>query len=383
MFTLNPDLVAAAVQLRRALHRNPELGYQETETTEAVVAALDLPGITVTRREGTGLVADVGSGGRRVAFRADLDALPINELADLPYVSSKPGLMHACGHDAHAAIGVAIAQHLATMDLPGRVRFIFQPAEERFPGGAQELVDEGVLADVSSIVAFHIDPSLAVGKIGLKAGAITSSSDRFEITLSGPGGHTARPHETVDLLHAAGNMLTDLPAQFARSIDARIPVAMVFGQIAGGAADNVIPTEVTMSGTCRVLDQGTWESIPERLERLVQAIVVPSGAIAKLTYTRGIAPVVNDPATLAIAASAIQKELGPRSTVGTDASMGAEDFSCYLQHVPGALLRLGAWDEESDKTALHSAYFTLDERAIGVGIQAGATSLLAMLSTPQ
>jgi amidohydrolase len=241
-------------------------------------------------------------------------------------------------------------------------------------------VDEHVLNDVSSILAFHVDPSLEVGKVGIRAGAITSSSDRFEIMLSGPGGHTARPHETVDLLHAAGRMLTDLPGQFARSIDARIPVAMVFGRIAGGSADNVIPTEVHMSGTCRVLDEPTWQSIPDRLERLVQAIVSPTGAIAKLTYCRGIAPVVNDPAILATARAAIEGELGAGSTVGTDASMGAEDFSCYLQKIPGALLRLGAWDGVSEKTALHSAFFTIDERAIETGVRAGVASLLALLT---
>lgn len=382
MFDLRTDLIEAAIELRRAIHRNPELGYHETDTTEAVAAALDVPGIILTRRPGSGLVADVGAAGKRVAFRADLDALPIHELTEVSYASKTPGIMHACGHDAHTAIGVTIARHLAGMDLPGRVRFIFQPAEESFPGGAQLLVNEDVLNDVSAIIAFHVDPSLEAGKVGLKAGAITSSSDRFEIALSGPGGHTARPHETVDLLHAAGRMLTDLPAQFARSIDARIPVAMVFGQIYGGAADNVIPTDVTMSGTCRVLDQGTWETIPERLERLVQSIVSPSGAIAKLTYTRGIAPVVNDPATLAVAADAIQKELGPGSATSTNASMGAEDFSCYLQEIPGALLRLGAWDGESNKTALHSAYFTLDERSIEVGVRAGVASLLGLLAAP-
>ncbi len=381
MFELKTDLIEAATELRRAIHHNPELGYQETDTTDTVATALDVPGITVTRRTGTGLIADVGSTGKRVAFRADLDALPIHELADLAFASKTAGVMHACGHDAHTAIGVTIAKHLAGMELPGRVRFIFQPAEESFPGGAQLLVDEDVLDDVSAILAFHVDPSLEVGKVGLKAGAITSSSDRFEIMLSGPGGHTARPHETVDLLHAAGRMLTDLPAQFARSIDARIPVAMVFGQIVGGSADNVIPTEVRMSGTCRVLDEPTWQSIPERLERLVHAIVSPTGAIAKLTYSRGIAPVVNDPATLAIAASAIEGELGAGSTVGTDASMGAEDFSCYLQKIPGALIRLGAWDGVSAKTALHSAFFTIDERAIESGVRAGAASLLALLST--
>lgn len=382
MFELKTDLIEAATELRRAIHQNPELGYQEKDTTDAVATALDVPGITLTRRTGTGLIADVGPAGKRVAFRADLDALPIHELTDVAFASKTPGVMHACGHDAHTAIGVTIAKHFAGMELPGRVRFIFQPAEESFPGGAQLLMNEDVLDDVSAILAFHVDPSLEVGKVGLKAGAITSSSDRFEIMLSGPGGHTARPHETVDLLHAAGRMLTDLPAQFARSIDARIPVAMVFGQIAGGSADNVIPTEVRMSGTCRVLDEPTWQSIPERLERLVQAIVAPTGAIAKLTYSRGIAPVVNDPATLATAGSAIEGELGAGSTVGTDASMGAEDFSCYLQKIPGALIRLGAWDGVSEKTALHSAFFTIDERAIEAGVRAGAASLLGLLVAP-
>ena len=375
------ELITQTIELRRSIHRNPEIGFEELATTELVARALDAPGISVQRRAGTGLTAEVGSGRRCVAFRADIDALPIHELTGLSFASQRPGVMHACGHDAHTAIGVGIAQHMATLDLPGRVRFIFQAAEEQFPGGGQILVDEGVVDDVASILAYHVDPSLEVGRIGLKVGPITSSSDRFSITLTGPGGHTARPHETVDLLHAAGQMLTELPWQLYRTVDARLPVALVFGQIVGGSADNIIPTEVTLSGTCRVLDQATWESMPERLEELVQGIARLTGAIAKLTCTRGIAPVVNDFEAIGTATAAIEEELGHSALTATYASMGAEDFSSYLQKVPGALLRLGVWDGVSEKNALHSAFFDLDERAIEVGIRAGTATLLELLKS--
>ena len=378
---INDALLSEMRTLRRTIHTNPELGYEEFLTTDAIAAALDHDGITVRRRSGTGLVAEIGSGDRLVAFRSDIDALPIHEPADLPFASQTPGIMHACGHDAHAAIGVGIARHLAQHPLPGRIRFIFQPAEEQFPGGATHLVNEGVIDDVESIVAFHIDPSLDAGKVGIKSGPVTSSSDRFEISLVGPGGHTARPHETVDIINLAGAMVTQLPSRLYQTVDARIPVVLVFGQIHGGSADNVIPTEVTMSGTCRVLDQATWSDMPGTVERLMHEIAATMGATAKLTYTPGIAPVVNDPTVAAIAADAIRSTMGPDAIADTYASMGAEDFSCFLQHIPGALLRLGAWDGTTPKTPLHSARFTLDESSLAIGIEAGSATLLALFES--
>lgn len=378
----SPDtqLVSLAVNLRRAIHQNPELGYEEHQTTALVAEALNHPAIRVTRMSGTGLIAEVGHGDKTVAFRADLDALPITELTDLDFASQTKGIMHACGHDAHTAIAVGLAQHLADHPLDGVVRFIFQPAEEQFPGGAVKLVEDGCLDGVSAIIAFHVDPALEVGKIGLKTGPITSSSDRFEIRLTGPGGHTARPHETVDLMHAAGQMLTSLPFAVYRKIDSRIPAAVVFAQVSAGKADNVIPTEVAMSGTARVLDQAMWDEIPKLIETTAQEIAAVSGAGITFTYTRGIAPVVNDLHVVAAATEALSDDLSHDAVVETYASMGAEDFSSYLLQVPGALLRLGAWDGASEKSALHSAFFDLDESAIGVGIEAGASVLRRLIA---
>ncbi len=373
------DVAPMAIELRRALHRNPELGFAEFDSTRRIAEALSEAGIGVTvRPSGTGLVADVGTDGPLVAFRADLDALPIAEQTGLPFASQVEGVMHACGHDAHSGIGVGIALAAQRLDLPGRVRFIFQPGEEVFPGGARDLVAEGVLDDVQAITAFHVDPALEVGRIGLKPGPITSSSDRFKIRLEGPGGHTARPHETVDLLYAAGRVLTDLPTVVHRSIDTRIPVALVFGRVASGDADNVIPTVATLSGTCRLLDRATWQRMPDLIDRLVHEIVAPTGAKATVEYVRGIPPVVNDPHVVSDLEYAIADELGRMAAADTDASMGAEDFAEYLVKVPGALMRLGVAGD-GPRVPLHSSRFDLDERGIEVGIAAATAGLLRLL----
>ncbi|MDH3308773.1 MAG: amidohydrolase, partial [Acidimicrobiia bacterium] len=230
------------------------------------------------------------------------------------------------------------------------------------------------------IVAYHVDPALEVGKIGLKPGAITSSSDRFSITLGGPGGHTARPHETVDLLYAAGKVLTDLPMALHRTIDARIPVALVFGRMSAGDADNVIPTSATLSGTCRLLDRATWQQMPDLIDQLVGEIVAPTGAKATVDYMRGIPPVVNDARVIGDLEVAIIGELGRVAVSDTDASMGAEDFADYLVHVPGALMRLGVAGD-GPRVALHSARFDIDERALEVGIVAGSAGLIRLLES--
>ena len=224
------EVLPTVTELRRAIHRHPELSFAEFATTDRVAEVLRHGGLNPQVREsGTGLIAEIGDGPKLVGFRSDLDALPILEPADNPHASQIPGVMHACGHDAHTAIGVGIALALARIPLPGRIRFIFQPGEESFPGGAVEMVREGAVADMSSIIAFHVDPSLEVGSIGLRTGAITGSADRFTVRLEGPGGHTARPHRTVDLVYAAGRVITDLPFLVGRAIDPRRPLAVVFG----------------------------------------------------------------------------------------------------------------------------------------------------------
>ena len=373
-------MAPTAINLRRTIHANPELGDQEHETTALIDATLRDIGIRPRVRLGhTGLTADLGTTGTMIGFRADLDALPIAELNDLPFVSKNPGVMHACGHDGHTAIGLGIALVLSQYgELPGRARFIFQPAEEIFPGGAFDMVREGVVNDLSALIAFHMDPSLAVGKVGLKIGPITSSSDRFEITINGPGGHTARPHETVDAVYAAGRVVTELPTLLNRTLDARTPMSLVFGTIHGGRADNVIPTTVTMTGTVRILDRDTWDAMPDRVQSLVRDIVAPLVADADVHYQRGIPPVVNDAGVLSEVEFAIHEVLGTQAVAETHASMGAEDFARFLDVVPGALMRLGSALPDR-KVGLHSASFDIDEDAIENGILVGAASLLRLM----
>jgi len=370
-----------AVELRRAIHRRPELGRHEFATTQLVVRALAAAGIdSRVRPAATGLTADMGDGGSLVGFRADLDALPIHEQTGLPFASELPGLMHACGHDAHTAIAVGIALALEELGpLPGRVRFVFQPAEELFPGGADELLGEGAIDGVQAIIAFHVDPTIPPGQIGFKTGPITSSSDRFVITVDGPGGHTARPHDSVDTIFAAGQVITQLPAMLDRLVDARLPLSLVFGRVQGGMVGNVIPTSVELSGTCRSLDHDTWERMPKLIERLVHEIVAPLGAAATISYDVGIPPVINDQFVVAEVEYAVSSVLGTHAVALTHASLGAEDFSYFLQEIPGALFRLGA-QRPDRKTDLHSAWFDIDEAAIEIGILAGTTALLRLMA---
>jgi len=374
------EVLPSVTELRRAIHRHPELSFHEFTTTQRVADLLSDRGLRpAVRPEGTGLVVEVGSPGRTVGFRADLDALPIQEPADNPFASQIPGVMHACGHDAHTAIAAGIALVLARLDLPGRVRFIFQPGEESFPGGALTLVREGVTEGLSAIVAFHVDPPLPAGQVGLRTGAVTGSADRFLIRLEGPGGHTARPHRTVDLVYAAGRVITELPALLDRIVDPRRPLTIVFGRVQGGVAFNVIPTSVELGGTVRTLDPELWSEIPMLLESLASQIVAPIGAKATVSHQTGIPPVVNDPGVIDVARVAIAEALGPQAVTSTDTSMGAEDFSRYLEHVPGALLRLGSAPDHG-MSDLHSAGFVFNEAALDTGLVAGAATLLRLLA---
>ncbi len=376
------EVLPTATELRRAIHRHPELSYQEFATTERVATTLQYAGVRTSVREaGTGLTAEIGSGPRLVAYRADLDALPIDEPADNPFASQVPGVMHACGHDAHTAIAVGIALALSHFRLPGRIRFVFQPAEESFPGGAVDMVREGAIDEVMSIIALHVDPGLDVGTLGLRTGAITGSADRFTIRLSGPGGHTARPHRTVDLIYAAGKVITELPGLLDRLVDTRRALTVVFGRVSGGVAENVIPATVELGATLRTLDRELWDELPPLIEELAVGIAAPTGAKVEIDYLRGIPPVINDPAVIDQARAAIADLSGPAAIVPTATSMGAEDFSRYLERIPGALIRLGS-SPRSASVDLHSAQFVFDERALEHGIGAGAATLIRMLGHP-
>jgi amidohydrolase len=370
------------VEVRRDLHQNPEIGWNEHRTTRKVAEALlDWDIKPTIRAEGTGLVADVGQGEAAVGFRADLDALPIAEEATPSYASIVPDVMHACGHDAHTAIGLGTAWVLQQFgDLPGKARFTFQPAEEMIPGGAQSMRDEGVHRGLSAITAFHVDPSLEAGKVGIRSGGITGASDRFIVRLSGPGGHTSRPHQTVNLLYVAGRIITDLPQLIRHTIDPREAVVIVFGSIQGGSAANVIPTHVEMQGTVRLFDVDLWREMPKRVESLIAEMAGPLGAIAEVEYTPGSPPVVNDAAVIATVEGAAESVLGPYDVEHTHQSLGAEDFAWFLEDIPGALIRLGA-ALPNRRVDLHSATFDLDESAIETGILVASETIIRLLES--
>lgn len=375
------QIVPAIVELRRAIHREPELGWHERETTRRVAAALENLGVSVTvRSSGLGAVADVGHGTNAVGFRADLDALPISELNDVTYRSRVDGVMHACGHDAHAAIAVGIAAVLARLgDFGGRARFIFQPAEEQIPGGATELRAERVHEGLRSIIGFHVDPTLEPGRIGLRVGGITGASDRFRIHLSGPGGHTSRPHQTVNLAYVAARVVTDLPETIRQTIDPREALALVFGSVHGGSAANVIPTEVTLAGTARMFDHDLWRDMPKMIEKAVGELVHPSGARFELDYHRGSPPTVNDERVIHVVRTAVSDVLGPDAEAETHQSLGSEDFAWYLEDIPGALIRLGS-AVRGRTVDLHSATFDIDEAALETGMIAGTAAILGLLN---
>lgn len=367
---LDDELVA----FRRDLHAHPEVSYAETRTTNRVAARLTAAGVRVRRLPGTGLIAEIGpvNPGYRVALRADLDALPVTERTGLPFTSQSAGVCHACGHDVHVAVvlgaGLALraqAELLAEQGLG--VRLIFQPGEEVTPGGALGVIEQGGLDGVDAIFGVHCDPTLDVGQVGLRDGALTAAVDAVSVTLSGRGGHTARPHLTQDLTYALAKVITDVPAVLSRRVDPRSGVALVWGTVHAGSAQNVIPSTGTASGTLRMLDAQMWEEIGPLLEELVHAVVRPYAVSATIEHRRGAPPVWNDPAAVASLRVAAELLLGAEAPAPTAQSLGGEDFAWYVRDVPGAMVRLGTRTPGGVTYDLHQGDLVIDERAVGIG----------------
>ncbi|WP_247829127.1 amidohydrolase [Arthrobacter antioxidans] len=359
--------------IRRDIHRNPELSFKEHRTTDLLVARLRQAGLVPQRLVGTGVFVDVGEGPLRLGLRADIDALPIIEETGLTYASASTGVTHACGHDIHTTVMLGVALVLADLDreepLPGRVRIIFQPAEEMMPGGALDVIDQGVLTGLPRILALHCDPRIDVGLVGTRIGAITSASDTIRVELSGRGGHTSRPHLTEDLVFALASIAVNVPAVLSRRIDVRSSVSLVWGQIHAGSAPNAIPAHGYMSGTLRCLDADAWKAAGELLDRAVREVAAPFGVTVKLEHTRGVPPVVNQEAETGLLEAAARAELGPGAVVLTPQSMGGEDFAWMTQEVPGAMMRLGTRTPGGETYDLHRGDYRPDERAIGYGIR--------------
>ncbi|MGB3483197.1 MAG: amidohydrolase [Mycobacterium sp.] len=361
------DLVA----WRRHIHRHPELGRQEFGTTQFVAERLAGAGLNPKILPGgTGLTCDIGPEHRtKIALRADMDALPMAERTGAAYSSTVPGVAHACGHDAHTAIllGTALALN-SVPELPVSVRLIFQAAEELMPGGALDAISAGVLSSVSRIFALHCDPRLAVGRVATIAGPITSAADSVEITLHSPGGHTSRPHLTSDLVYGMGTLITGVPGILSRRVDPRHSTVMVWGAANAGVAANAIPQIGVLAGTVRTASRETWLELEGIVSEAVSSLLAPLGIAHSVQYNRGVPPVVNEEMSARIMTHAIEA-IGPDTLADTHQSGGGEDFSWYLEEVPGAMARLGVWSGTGPQLDLHQPTFDLDERALGVGVR--------------
>ncbi|MEU6087626.1 amidohydrolase [Streptomyces sp. NPDC047085] len=379
---LSEPLHAELVAFRRDLHMHPELGNQEFRTTAAIKERLERAGLRPrVLATGTGLVCDIGlAEGERpriplLALRADIDGLPIPDTkTDCPYRSTVPDRAHACGHDVHTSVVLGAGLVLADLHEKGLltrpVRLLFQPAEEVMPGGALGAIEDGVLEGVGRILALHCDPKVDAGRIGLRHGPITSACDRLEIALDGPGGHTARPHLTTDLVTAVARVAADVPAVIARRVDTRGGLAVTWGRIESGHAPNVIPQHAELSGTVRCLDLDAWREAPDIVHAAIDEVATLHRAKSEITYVRGVPPVVNDRESTELLRRAMVARRGLDSVESTEQSLGGEDFSWYLENVSGAMARLGV-RRPGDRTVrdLHQGDFDADEHAITVGVE--------------
>jgi amidohydrolase len=366
------------IDFRRTLHMHPELGHAEHRTTAAVVARLAAAGLEPrVLSKGTGAFCDViGSSGEppTIGFRGDIDALPLADAKDVWYRSKVDGVCHACGHDAHTTIVMGLGLVLAELAQQGHlarsVRLIFQPAEELTPGGALDVLADGGVAGLREVYALHCDPRLDSGQIGLLAGPITAGADRIRVDLRGPGGHTARPHLTADLVAALGAVVSELPTLLSRRMDPRAALSLVWGQVHAGSVANAIPQGGFAEGTIRCLDVDVWQTAHLAVPALARAIAELYGVEVDVDVRKSVPPCVNDVRAVERLRESVVAMLGPQAVAATEQSLGGEDFAWVLNEVPGALARLGVRAPGHEIAPdLHQGAFDIDETAIVVGLK--------------
>jgi len=366
------ELKPILVDLRRSFHRRPELGFRETETARLVAETLSSLGLQVETGVGkTGLVGHLGNEGLTIAIRADMDALPIQEQNDVPYASQVPGVMHACGHDAHTAMVLGAAMLLSRSELPGRVRFLFQPCEEgtddEGKSGAMRMVDDGAMNGVDAVVALHVEPRIDTGKIEVGGGPMCAAADMFKATIVGDGCHGAFPHLGTDPVFVSAQVISALQGIVARRLDPTAPAVVTVGSIHGGTAANIIPEEVQVKGTIRSLDEEVRRQMWAEL-RNTFGLARTLGADFRLELREGFPVLVNDPAVATLIAEVAADLLGADCVLPAKPEMGAEDFSVLAAQAPGAMFFLGVKSPRSDRARqLHSADFDLDENALPIG----------------
>jgi amidohydrolase len=371
---LAANLAPRLIEIRRHLHSNPELSGQEYKTAAYVAGVLSSCGLQVQELVGkTGVVANLKGAGedqRLLAVRTDMDGLPIQERTGLDFSSQQPGIMHACGHDVHTTVGLGTAMILSQLGtpLPGTVRFLFQPAEETAQG-AGWMIRDGAMHQVNAIFGVHTFPTIPGGSIGIRYGALTAAADDLELVITGESGHGARPHEAIDAIWIAAQVVTTLQQAISRTHNPLRPVVLTIGQIQGGRAPNVIADQVRMLGTVRSLHPETSATLPDWIEGIVASVCQMYGAKYDMNYRRGVPSVQNDPVLTQITESAAAEAWGQeRVEILLEPSLGAEDFSLYLNHAPGTMFRLGVAFPDQPNYPLHHPQFHVNETAIVTGV---------------
>lgn len=359
------------IEWRRDFHMHPEIGFELHRTSKIVADELEKMGYHVRRGVGkTGVVAEIGEGGKLIAIRADMDALPILEQNDHEYVSKNPGAMHACGHDSHTAMALGAALLLSKEKLPGRVRFLFQPCEETTDeegkSGAQRMSAEGAMEGVDYIIAQHVDPLRPVGTIGINAGPNSGGVDSWYAEIKGIGGHGAHPDKTIDPFYILAHVIIALNAIVSRRINPFEPAVVSIGSISGGIAENVIPESVKLTGTLRFTNENVHQQIHEEMKRAFDIAKVLGGDY-ELRYELGGPPMINDALVSEVIEKTGKDMLGTENVHEIHKTLGAEDFGEFLKYAPGAMFMLGTQKDGQAEYLLHHPKFDLDERALPIG----------------
>jgi amidohydrolase len=370
-------LTSKLIAWRRDFHRHPETAFEEIRTSSVLRKFLEDQGLPVQGMAKTGLygVLKGKPGGKTIALRADIDALPLKEDGNKEYISKNPGATHACGHDGHMAILMGVIEILCRRkeSFQGNVVFLFQPSEERIPGGAKPMIEEGALEGVDAIFGLHLWQLLATGDVGLVKGAMMAQPDKFTIHIRGKGGHGSMPHQTVDPILVASHLVVNIQSIASRNVDPLKPVVVSFGTIEGGTIYNVIPEEVVLTGTVRSFDADVQELSENRLKKITESTCATFGATADFLYEKGYPPVVNDENMVDFVARIAGEIFGEGKVQEIDPVMGGEDFAYFLQEVPGAFLFFGMGD--GMEFPHHHPAFDLDEKALPK-----ATLLMAALA---
>ena len=381
------DNASEILDIRRYLHANPELSFKEYETSKFVTSQLDKWGVSY--KSGfveTGIVAHIegkNPSSKVIALRGDMDALPIIEANNVPYKSKNEGVMHACGHDVHTScvMGVAKTLHSLRDEFEGTVKIIFQPGEERLPGGASLMIKEGALENpkASSIVGQHVLPELAVGKVGFRSGMYMASADEVHFTVTGKGGHAALPHYLIDPVLITSHIIVALQQLVSRRTKPGVPCVLSFGSVHANGSTNVIPNEVHVQGTFRTMDEHWRKEAHIIMKKMAEEMASSMGATCDFRVDVGYPFVYNDDVVTEFARGAAKDYLGEENVVELDMRMTGEDFSFYTQHMPGCFYRLGVGNVAKGLTSgLHTPTFNVDEKCLEVG-----TGLMAYIAFQQ